>query len=363
MNVASAPSVSLLYRDREGKIDGIGDYCERLEAALRTTGVDARTLAWRRRGIDVSGGDLILQYNPFSFGRWGFAPRLPIDMWLLRRRRPHVRQAVMVHEAFVPIESAKSLVMGTWQRLQLRAILLSVDVVMVTTSSWVPLLPAGCRPTAIPVGSNLPDRRERRESRRRELGADAETLVLASFGHDHPSRLLDYVVAATNAIAARGQSVTLLCLGAGTRALEGLHPRVNLHRPGEQSGDELAADLSAVDIYLAALSDGLSTRRTTLIAALQHGLPVVGTEGSRTEPELRRELAAIHWTPAGDPGAFADAAVELAGDAALRQRRAAAARELYDRSFSWDLIARSVVAALSTAPARKALGPPRLDVP
>jgi len=348
-----ASSISLLYRDQEGRIDGIGDYCERLGSALRATGVDVRTVPWRFRGIDAGEGHLILQYNPFAFGRWGFAPRLPLDMMLLRRRRPDIRLAVMVHEPFVAIDSVKSLVMGTWQRFQLRAVLAAVDVVMVSTSSWIPLLPARCEPIAAPAGSNLPDRRARRNDRRRALGADDEVLVLATFGTDHPSRLFDHVVAAANAIAARHKRVMLLCLGIGTRALEGLDPAVTVYRPGRQSVDELAAGLSAADIYLAAFVDGLSTRRTTLMAALQHALPVVGTEGRLTEPDLRAEDAAIRWAPTGDPKRFAEAALALAGDAALRRSCGAAARELYDRRFSWELIAQIVLGALSTSPTRR----------
>jgi glycosyltransferase involved in cell wall biosynthesis len=341
-------SISLVYRDREGMIDGIGDYCERLESALRAAGIDARTLAWRSRGVDADTGAVILQYNPFSFGRWGFAPRLAFDMIALRRQRPDIRQAVMVHEPFVRIESAKSLVMGTWQRLQLRAVLSAADVVMVSTSSWIPLLPARSRPVTAPVGSNLPDRREWRQTRRQALGADGGALVLATFGTDHPSRLMDHVVAATNAVAARHQRVTLLCLGVGTPALEGLDRAVAVHRPGRQQSDELATELSAADVYLAPFADGLTTRRTTLMAALQHALPVVGIDGPRTEAELRSEEAAIRWTPAGEPRRFADAALELADDAALRQRSGVAARELYERRFSWEVVAGIVVDALSS---------------
>jgi glycosyltransferase involved in cell wall biosynthesis len=261
---------------------------------------------------------------------------------------------MMVHEAFVPIDSAKTLVMGTWQRLQLRALILTVDVVMVTTSSWIRLLPPACGATAIPVGSNLPDRRDRRQQSRLALGIESDQLVLASFGSDHPSFLLDHVVAAANAVAVTCGSVKLLCLGAGTRPVSGLDPRVELYRPGRQGGDELATDLSACDVYLSPFSDGLSTRRTTLVAALQHGLPVVGTYGSRTEPELRCEDRAILWTPANDPTRFADAAREMAGDPGLRHRCAVAARELYDHTFAWDLIARRVLAAVAS-PRRSSL--------
>jgi glycosyltransferase involved in cell wall biosynthesis len=352
-DASGAGPVSLLYRDREGRIDGIGDYCEELESALSVAGVDARIVGWQGRGIDVNEGAVILQYNPFSFGRWGFAPRLPIDMMLLRRRRPHVRRAVMVHEAFVPIDSFKTLVMGAWQRLQLRALLLTADVVMVTTSSWIRLLPPDCRAVAIPVGSNLPDRRDRREQSRQALGVDDDALVLATFGSDHPSFLLHYIVDAANAVVAAHGSVKLLCLGAGARPLKGLDPSVELYRPGRQSADELAIGLSAGDIYLSPFSDGLSTRRTTLVAALQHGLPVVGTQGSRTEPELRSETAGICWTAPHGIASFVSGTLELAGDRALRERVGAAARDLYDRTFSWHLIAESHLACLALASNRR----------
>jgi glycosyltransferase involved in cell wall biosynthesis len=341
-------SISLLYRERDGSIDGIGDYCERLQTALRAAGADVRTLAWQPGGIDAGAGTVVVEYNPFSFGRWGFAPRLVFDMISLKRRRPEIRRAVTVHETFVRVQSAKTLVMGGWQRLQLRAVLSVADVVIVTTSAWIPRLPAHCHPVTVPVGSNLPDRRERRQARRRALGADDGALVLATFGTGHPSRLMDHVVAAANVVAAEHPRVTLLCLGAGTPSWEGLDPSVELHRPGRQSADELAEGLSAADIYLAPFADGLTTRRTTLMAALQHALPVVGTFGRLTEAELRSENGAISWTPAGDPKRFADVVLGLAGDPELRQQRGAAARELYDRRFSWDVIARSILAALSS---------------
>jgi glycosyltransferase involved in cell wall biosynthesis len=297
-------AISLLYRDRTGLVDGIGDYCDRLEVALRAAGADATTVTWRARRIRVEEGSVILQYNPFAFGRWGFAPRLPFELISLRRRCPGILQAVMVHETFVSAKSAKSLVISVWQRLQLRAILSTADVVMVSTSSWIPLLPAGRETVTVPVGSNLPDRRERRQDQRRVLGADDGTLVLATFGTDHPSRLMGYVAAAANKIAGLGHPVLLLCLGVGTPTIDGLDPSVAVRCPGRQSEDELATELSAADLYLAAFADGLSTRRTTLMAALQHALAVIGTDGRLTEPDLRREHVAIRWTPAGDSRQF-----------------------------------------------------------
>ena len=41
---------------------------------------------------------LILQYNPFSYGRWGLNPFLPMVIRRIRRRCPQTRIALMVHE-------------------------------------------------------------------------------------------------------------------------------------------------------------------------------------------------------------------------------------------------------------------------
>jgi glycosyltransferase involved in cell wall biosynthesis len=340
------PSISLLYRVCDAT-DAIGAYCEHLEAALADAGASAQIVAWSAQGIDVPRGAVILQYNPFSFGRWGFAPRLVLDMFRLAHRHPETCRAVMVHEPFVPIRSAKSLVMGTWQRLQFRALLALADLVFVSTSSWNPRLPASCRPITAPVGSNLPDGRRQRAERRQVIDATPETIVLATFGTGHPSRLFGHVVAAANAVAAEHDRVTLLVLGTGTQPLHGLDDAVVVRRPGLQSPEELAGELSAADIYLAPFVDGLSTRRTSLMAALQHALAVVGTAGPLTEPGLRHEEAAITWASAGDRMGFASAALALAGDPAARSQRGLAARRLYERRFAWERIAELTIAAVA----------------
>jgi glycosyltransferase involved in cell wall biosynthesis len=342
-------SVALVYRDCE-PTDGIGCYCQLLEDALSQAGVSARIVRWNGHGIEVSDGVAILQYNPFSFGRWGFAPRLVRDVLRLARRHPQTRRALMVHEPFVPISTARSLVMGVWQRLQLLALVSLADVVMVSTASWNPRLPARARPIAAPVGSNLPDARKRRAAQRDAIGAAPGTIVLASFGTGHPARLIGHVVAAANAVAAASERAILLVLGTGNQPLDGLDSGVTVRRPGPQSPVELAAELSAADIYLAAFVDGLSTRRTSLMAGLQHGLAVVGTDGPLTEPELRREEAAISWVPAADRRAFARAAVALAGEPATRSQRGLAARHLYERRFAWERIAQIMVAAIAETP-------------
>ena len=74
--------------------------------------------------------------------------------------------------------------------------------------------------------------------------------------------------------------------------------------------------------------DGVSTRRTTIMAQLSLGLPVITTAGNLTEP-LWAESRAVALTPAGDVGRMVEATHSLLGNEAERKRLAAAARSLY----------------------------------
>ena len=256
----------------------------------------------------------------------------------------------MVHEPYVPMISWRWVLMGLWQRFQLAAMRTAADVVFTSIDPWARRfenqLPR--RPVHhLPVGSNFPDCRADREDARRQLGVDNETLVVATIGRDHPSWCREYVAAAMNAITADGRPVVLLSLGAEVPGLSNLDPSIAVHEPGYLEDSELAGRLAAADLFLAPLLDGVSTRRTALMAALQHGLPVVGTAGPLTDPILRESSDALRLVAVRDPEAFARATVQLAGDQGARESARTAARRLYEGHFSWPVIARKLIEALS----------------
>jgi glycosyltransferase involved in cell wall biosynthesis len=205
----------------------------------------------------------------------------------------------MVHEPFVPMVNWRWTLMGIWQRLQLMALRFSADMVFASIEAWAAHFGAAWpgRPTYhLPVGSNLPDRRSFRDRKRLSIGVEG-AIVLATFGQNHPGRLWHCVVEASNALVESGRKVVLLNLGADVPRLVGLHRDVVVHTPGYISGDKVARWLSAADIYLAPLADGASTRRTTLMAAMQHGLAIVATDGSLTDTILRTS-GALRLVPA-----------------------------------------------------------------
>jgi glycosyltransferase involved in cell wall biosynthesis len=133
----------------------------------------------------------------------------------------------------------------------------------------------------------------------------------------------------------------------GTAPIDVPHDAINVRQysPGRLSDDQLARELSAADLFLAPYEDGVSMRRTTLAAALQHSLAVVGTDGRNTETELR-ETHALRLAPVTDSGAFADIALALAQNAGQRDELRSQARAFFDRHLSWPVIAAKYRAVL-----------------
>jgi glycosyltransferase involved in cell wall biosynthesis len=134
------------------------------------------------------------------------------------------------------------------------------------------------------------------------------------------------------AIAARGVSFVLLNLGADPPCLTDIPSTVTVISPGRLEAGALAECLSAADVYLAPFADGVSSRRTTLMAALQHGLAVVGTDGPMTDQAMRAAHDALTLTPVSDAEAFAEATANLALDRPRRDSQAAAGRVLYEQA-------------------------------
>ena len=351
------------------RADGIRDHTERLVEALRHEGTFQIRLALRRPGRgwiprqgqparstgvppDVLAADLVLvQYNPFWYGQRGFAPSLPAFLWNLRLRRRRPIIGLMIHETFVDARNFRWALMGAWQRAQLLALHAATDVNFCSIERWAELL-GGMPPHRaahhLPVGSNLPDMRDHREETRVELGVNEDTSVIACFGLRHPERLEDHTLRAARAIAQTGRRVLLLNLGQGPREVHAMG-RVTVQSPGFLEAAALARLVAASDIFIAAHLDGVSTRRTTLMAALQHGIPVVGTSGRQTDQILSLARGALTLIPVDQPDAFGAAVAHLAGDPLARRRLGEAGRRLYTTEFDWPVIATRLLAGFGEA--------------
>jgi glycosyltransferase involved in cell wall biosynthesis len=339
----------VVYRRRPRGIDAIEQYSRHLIASLADRGLDCTYVA---DGV----GDLaarlpvpdwvLLQYNPFRYGRAGIAPRLLSDIGRLQRRW-RVPLVVMVHEAWIAMTDPKSVAIGAWQRAQLRLLVHNAAAVMASTERIAAEL--GSSAAHVPVGANIRPVRSTRAAARAALGLDGR-LVLTLFGRDHPSRALDHAEAAIAAVAqtATDRPLTVINLGGDApsiRAPEG----VELRTPGALEPDQVSLHLWATDLALLPLTDGASTKRGTLMAALAHGIAVLGQRGASTDSVLTAAADALVLTPAGNREAFAQAAVGLAANPDRLTQLGAAGKLLYESRFDWPVIAARVASVIEGA--------------
>jgi glycosyltransferase involved in cell wall biosynthesis len=342
----------VVYRARAG-IDGIDEYSRRLVRAMAGSGTEARYIAEGPASALVAARGapwVLLQYNPFVYGRAGFAPQLLPDVERLRRRA-RGPLAVMVHEAWVNMTDAKSTLIGVWQRAQLRTLLRLADGVM--TSTEVLAREIGHGAVHVPIGANIEPIATSHKAARAHLGLEGK-LSVALFGRGNPSRALDYAEAAIAALAAAHGADRLVVLNLGADAPAVRVPAgVTVHRTGELPPDELSVRLWASDLVLLPFTDGLSTRRGTMMAALAHGRSVVGLRGRSTDAVLADARDALTLTPVGDRDSFSRAAVELASDPDRLRAIGEAGRRLYESRFAWPVLAANVAAQLENLTARR----------
>jgi glycosyltransferase involved in cell wall biosynthesis len=359
-------NVAIVVESGRRRVDAVADHARSLMSALRGAGAEVALIdrsggRWQiddgcgARGarasdavVQMRGADwVVLEYSPFGLARWGFAPWV---IWLAYRASRVSHLAVFVHEPYLEEGDGHRRLISHWQRFQLRAVLHFASAAAASISAWRDLV-ARLNPRIpvahLPVGSNLPDRRAGRLQRRARLGAGDE-LVIAMLSTGHDSRLQDHVRLAVATIAERTGSVLALNLGAGAPELQA-PDGVRIISPGWLDAETLAEHLAASDLFLSPLVDGASTRRTSIAAALQHGLPVVTTDGHLTDPELRAPISGLRLAPANDRDAFAELAATVASEPAMRADLSRRARDAYDQRWTWERIVRDLVHLLDHA--------------
>jgi glycosyltransferase involved in cell wall biosynthesis len=115
--------------------------------------------------------------------------------------------------------------------------------------------------------------------------------------------------------------------------------------PGPLSADEVAVHLAACDVLLQPYHDGISTRRTSAMAGLALGRPMVTTSGHNTEP-FWLSSPAIAMGPGNQLGATVQ---RLLDDPDRRAEMGRCARALYHERFSLEHTIRLLRGDLTTS--------------
>jgi len=298
-------------------------------------------------------GPIIWQYVPHMYGRGGVNLRLSKAMAELRRSG--YRQLVIAHEVAAPLSPLPHrLLYALAHRRQWRAICRQADVVGISSEAvrqvWCPPGLKDCpRNLVLASPSNIPVVRIEANSRQQLLmdsGWPADTILLCYFGTADVSRRFAWVLEAWRKARRIDPRVALAVIG-DNPAIGPPHAS-GFRGLGFVSREEASGWLQGTDLLLLPFVDGVSEKRTTFMAGLGHGCPILTTRGHNTGPTLRQAkfFASVEAT---DREGFSEAVVGLLAKNSDRERLRTLAKGAYAQAYDWPVLVGHIADELALA--------------
>ena len=351
-------------------VGGVSDYTRQVAEGLARMGDDVHVWCPRSAdgpatpGVHVHsdlGGNafpaprrLLVQWVPHGFGYHSM--NVWFCLWLARRARSGDAVELMVHEPYLEFRRGplRHVAMACVHRLMTMVLLRASRKVWISIPAWEPML----RPYALgrtiqmqwlPVPGCVADE---------NMGsATAIRLKYVADGRHLLGHFGSYGAAVTELLLERLPAVmdgpfgpSLLLLGSGSErfrdALISRHPswRTRVHGVGYLSPSKLSAHIAACDLFVQPYPDGITSRRTSAMACLSGGRPVVTTTGHLTEP-LWAETGAVAIADVTDSAAFASAVVDLLGRGDARLALGVRGQQVYLERFSVTQVVNALRAA------------------
>ena len=286
---------------------------------------------------------LLVQWVPHGYGYR--AMNLHFCLWLWQRARRGDSVEIMVHEPFLSFRG------GSWKQSSVAAVHRLMTMILLRAASrvWmsIPAWEVCWRPYALgralkftwlPVASTIAvvDNPESVQAIRARYTNGGGRLV-GHFG-TCDRHITELLLKAVPALLHNGKPQAMLLVGRGSEVMRSrlIHRQPALadrvHATGTLAAGELSLHVSACDVMLQPYIDGVSSRRSSTMVVLAHGVPVVTTRGSLTEP-LWIESKAVALAPAEDVFALVEATQRLLPDEAGKSRMRTAAKSLYETQF------------------------------
>ena len=313
---------------------------------------------------------LLVQYVPHAFGYR--AMNLLFCMWVAARRREQVW--IMFHEAVVSFGEGRrrNNLFAAATHAMAALLLQRADRVMLSIPGWQRYLERlTCRRLNwewSPIPSNLPTEAPSAEVdrlRRRFLSGSPEESRVRVVGHfgTYGFHIAPLVEALVPAVLGGHEDRRVLLLGRGSvqarRRIASAHPELaaRLIATGPLSATQLVCHLASCDLMLQPYPDGLSARRSSLMAALALGVPVVSNRGHLTEP-FWSECSAVRVEAAATEEALSSSVDRLLARPGELQRLGLRAAEVYRQHFALE---RTVDRLLSREHERRPLASTKLS--
>lgn len=381
----STPTMHFITCEYTPQVGGVADFTRGLAANLSAHGVPTHVWAPGTEGTSIgadgvvvhrelgtfsrrdlararallqshqAGGRLLLQWVPHGFGQR--AMNVHVVLWFRQLvRQDRFSGDVMVHEPFLPFRGQTWLVktVSLVQRWMTRAVVRTASTIFVSTTAWVPRLASLCKRgtpfTLLPVSSPVPvqdDALDQSVLWASSAKSSTDGPVLGHFGKygDGTWQLTAQLIART---AELRPEVRFILMGQGS---DDARVRLCANAPdlttriiatGTTDHATLSRHLQACHIMLQPYADGATARRTTLMAALSHGIATVTTDGELTEA-LWRESQAVLLCRAGDVAALLRAVQELIDVPQRRSALAERGRQFYIDRFTHDVGRRTLL--------------------
>ncbi len=302
---------------------------------------------------------LLVQWVPHGYGRRSM--NIGFCRWLAKRVRHHGDLLqLMVHEPFLAFRGIRQSAAAGVHRWMVWTLLHAAERVWLSIPAWESKLrmyaPSNLRMDWLPIPSSIPRTVTPESARAVREKVGNPSLLLGHLGTYSPV-IREMLEPAVIELLRSHPELSFVMLGSGgsevRSALLTKSPDLSrrLLATGFLSSGELSAHLSACDLLIQPYPDGASSRRSSLMAGISHGVPVVTTSGHLSEL-LWSESGAVAIAPAGDRSAFVNAAQRLIKSPEERARLSAAGSRLYQQKFDWPLVVAALADAAKPEPAR-----------
>jgi glycosyltransferase involved in cell wall biosynthesis len=285
----------------------------------------------------------LVQWVPHGYGKR--AMNMGFCRWLEHLVKYGNRLELMVHEPY--LESGQ----GSWKqrivaqvhRRMIRIVLKASSRVYMSIPAWErylgPYAPSDREMVWLPIPATVRVVNDVRatSARRRRIGE--HSLILGHLG-TYSKTIAAVLGPALISILRAVPNAHSLLLGSGSEPfavlLKAQAPELEnrIHAAGLLTREDLSHHLSACDLMLQPFPDGLSSRRTSLMNALAHGVPVVSSSGHLTE-ELWEVSGGVALAATGAAPDLAEACIQLLTDSAKRNELAKRGTALYHLHFDW----------------------------
>jgi glycosyltransferase involved in cell wall biosynthesis len=190
----------------------------------------------------------------------------------------------------------------------------------------------------MPIPSNVATQADAKATAALRVGLANRGLLLGHFG-TYGTYITDPLTPVLTKLLTRHSDWSILLVGRGSatyaQSLSQLVPDANerIHAADGLTSTGVADHLAACDLLIQPYGDGASSRRTSLMAGLALGLPIVTTAGFATEPVWMEESAVV-MVSVGRSDQMVEAVERLAADSDARKLLGDKARSTYAKHFS-----------------------------